>query len=243
MNIDLYRSFFEIQKKHWWFVAKKEIIFDVIKKYINNDGKIKILDVGCGSGLMLSDLEEVGETYGMDMSEDAIRFSREIFSGSVKQGALPDNIPYPNSMFDLIIALDVIEHVEQDLEALIALGSKMNESGKAIITVPAYMFMWTNFDVRNEHKRRYTSTEMRFKIEKAGFTIEKITYINTLLFPLAFISRMLNKIKKEADVSGLNVPINPINFLLKLIFSFEKYLIRFINLPFGLSVLVVAVKK
>jgi 2-polyprenyl-3-methyl-5-hydroxy-6-metoxy-1,4-benzoquinol methylase len=242
MNIDMYRKFFEVQKKHWWFVVRKKIVLDTIDRYLVKNKSAKVLDIGCGSGLMLNALEEVGKTFGMDMSDEAISFSKEIFSGKVEKGFLPDQVPYEESVFDLITALDVIEHVDQDVESLIAIRSRLVPGGKAVITVPAYMFLWSAFDDLNEHKRRYTLTELNTKLTQAGFTVQKISYFNTLLFPVVFVVRMLNKLLKRSGESDVDIPSFPLNFILEKIFGIEKYLLRFINLPFGVSVLAV-VKK
>lgn len=239
MNINMYRIFFEIQKKHWWFVTKKEIILDTIARYQSKNSDTKVLDVGCGSGLILSALQSVGQTFGMDMSDEAISFSKEIFGGKVEKGFLPDQIPYPENFFNLITALDVIEHIDQDVDALKALRSLLVDDGKAIITVPAYMFLWSAFDEMNEHKRRYTLTELDTKLVQAGFTVEKITYYNTLLFPVVFVVRMLNNVLKRDGASDVDMPNMPLNFVLEKIFGIEKYLLRFMNLPFGVSILAV----
>lgn len=242
MNINMYRIFFEIQKNHWWFVTKKKIVLDAIDKHLLKKGDIKVLDIGCGSGLMLNALEGIGQTFGMDMSDDAINFSKEIFNGSVEKGFLPDQIPYEENFFDLITALDVIEHVDQDIDSLKAIRAHLLPEGKAVITVPAYMFLWSAFDDLNEHKRRYTLTELHTKLIQAGFTVEKISYFNTLLFPLVFVVRMLNNMLKRDGAADVDMPARPLNFMLKKIFGFEKHLLKFVNLPFGVSILAV-VKK
>ena len=242
MNIDMYRMFFVVQKKHWWFVTKKEIVLDAIDRYFNQHTGVKVLDIGCGSGLMLNALEHVGQTFGMDMSDDAISFSKEIFNGKVEKGFLPDQIPYAENYFNLITALDVIEHVDEDVDSLKAIRGHLVADGKDVITVPAYMFLWSKFDEMNEHKRRYTLTELNAKLEQAGFTVEKISYYNTLLFPVVFVVRMLNNLFKRDGSSDVDMPNAPLNFVLKKIFGLEKYLLRFINLPFGVSILAV-VKK
>lgn len=238
----MYRIFFEIQKKHWWFVTKKEIVLAAIDGHFHKHAAQKVLDIGCGSGLMLNALEDVGQTFGMDMSDDAISFSREIFKGKVEKGLLPNQIPYEENFFDLIVALDVIEHIDQDVDSLRAIRSRIVENGKAIITVPAYMFLWSAFDELNEHKRRYTLTELNTKLVQAGFKVEKISYFNTILFPVIFIVRMLNNILGRDGASDVDMPSQPVNYILKKIFGIEKFLLKFINLPFGVSILAVVRK-
>ncbi|MDO8843251.1 class I SAM-dependent methyltransferase [Methylicorpusculum sp.] len=242
MNIDMYRIFYVIQKKHWWFVTKKNIVLDVIDRHLCVIGDIKVLDIGCGSGLMLNALEDLGQTYGMDMSDDAINFSKEIFSGKVEKGVLPDQIPYQKDFFNLITALDVIEHIDEDVASLKAIHALLVSDGKAVITVPAYMFLWSKFDELNEHKRRYTLTELNTKLVQAGFTVEKISYFNTLLFPVVFVVRMLNNVLERDGASDMDMPSRPLNFVLEKIFGIERYLLKFANLPFGVSVLAVVRK-
>jgi SAM-dependent methyltransferase len=242
MNIEMYRIFFEIQKKHWWFTSKKIIVLDTISQYVSLNKSANILDIGCGSGLMLNALEKLGSTTGMDMSDEAIMFSKEIFKGPIEQGYLPNNIPFESNQFNLITALDIIEHIEDDIASLKSIRTMLKQNGRAIITVPAYMFLWSHFDELNEHKRRYTLSELKFKLQQSGFTIEKITYYNTFLFPLAYAVRKLNNLLGRNGVSDIDMPGNVVNFLLQKIFSFEKFLLRFLNLPFGVSILAV-VKK
>ncbi|MBT3811767.1 MAG: class I SAM-dependent methyltransferase [Gammaproteobacteria bacterium] len=217
-------------------------MLDIIDKYLTKHDNNKVLDIGCGSGLMLNTLEKIGQTYGMDMSDDAINFSKEIFNGKVEKGLLPDQIPYEENFFDLITALDVIEHVDRDIDSLKAIRSRLVSGGKAVITVPAYMFLWSSFDEMNGHKRRYTLTELNTKLVQAGFTVEKISYYNTLLFPVVFVVRMLNNVLKRDGASDVDMPSRPLNFILEKIFGTEKYLLKFMNLPFGVSILAVVRK-
>ncbi|VAW55450.1 hypothetical protein MNBD_GAMMA05-2481 [hydrothermal vent metagenome] len=242
MNIEMYQRFFDIQNKHWWFLTRKNIVLAMISRYLAISNEPKILDIGCGSGVMLSALDTIGETYGMDMSDDAIKFSKVAFSGEVKNGYLPDNVPYQEKFFDLIIALDVIEHIDRDVDSLKTIHSLLATGGKVIITVPAYMFLWSSFDEMNEHKRRYSRLELREKLVQAGFTVEKISYYNTLLFPVIYLVRMLNNILKRDGASDVDMPSKFVNYVLKNIFGIEKYLLKFLNLPFGVSILAVVRK-
>lgn len=243
MDKSLYRIFFDIQQKHWWFTTKKAIILDIIDNTRQPNRDISSLDIGCGAGLMLGALAERGHTSGMDMSDDAIGFSREIFDGTVKKGSLPDDVPYEADSFTLITALDVIEHVEDDIGALKALHSRLVNDGVAVITVPAYMFLWSAHDEVNQHKRRYTAKELASKLAAAGFSIEKLSYFNTLLFPIVYVVRKLNNMLGRDGASDVEMPGGVANFILTKIFGLEKYLLRFMDLPFGVSIVAVARKQ
>ena len=242
MQENLYRELYDLESKHWWFVAKKKIVLSLMEKYINYDKSNKILDAGCGSGLMLNDLREFGQVYGMDYSKEAIKFSKLIFDGEVRQGYIPRNIPYNKSYFNGIIALDVIEHIENDQEALIDLKEHLTDNGVCVITVPAYMSLWSNHDVVHQHKRRYKLSELKEKILCAGFKIEKISYYNSILFFPIFIIRQMHKLFKIENGSDAEMPNILVNFVLKHIFSFERYILRSFNMHFGVSIIAV-VKK
>jgi SAM-dependent methyltransferase len=242
MNTEMYRIFFEIQKRHWWFFTKKNIILDTISRNLDNKKDLCILDIGCGSGLMLNSLEKLGMTSGMDMSDEAISFSREIFSGTIRKGALPSEVPYPNDQFDLITALDVIEHIDDDQASLERIRSLLKKDGKCILTVPAYMCLWSKFDELNEHKRRYTKKQLLEKLELSGFKVEKLSYYNTLLFPIVYIIRKLNNILHRNGSSDVDMPNPFLNSVLKMIFGIEKYLLRYCNMPFGVSIIAVLKK-
>lgn len=243
MDKSLYRTFFNIQQRHWWFVTKKSIILDIIDRSHQPSHNSSALDIGCGAGLMLGALAVRGHTCGMDMSDDAIGFSKEIFDGTIKKGSLPDDVPYATDSFTLITALDVIEHVDDDVGALKALRSRLVDNGIAVITVPAYMFLWSAHDEVNQHKRRYTAKELTSKLKAAGFSIEKLSYFNTLLFPVVYVVRKLNNMLGRDGASDVEMPGDVANFILTKVFGLEKYLLRFMDLPFGVSILAVVRKQ
>jgi hypothetical protein len=104
------------------------------------------------------------------------------------------------------------------------------------------MFLWSSFDEMNEHKRRYTLPELRQKLISAGFQIEKISYFNTLLFPLVYIVRKLNNLIGRDGASDVDMPSKPMNYALRNTFGLEKFLLRVCNLPFGVSILAIVRK-
>ena len=239
MNTEMYRLFAAVQQQHWWFVARKHIVLTTIARHFRPSGKSSVLDIGCGAGLMLNALQQYGETSGMDNAETAIEICREVFPGEVRLGYLPDQVPFPRTAFHLVTALDVIEHIDDDIESLKSIHALLAPGGMAVITVPAYMFLWSEFDEINEHKRRYTRQELTTKLGAAGFKIEQMSYFNTLLFPLAWAVRMRNRWLGRSGAAELELPHKWLNRTLASIFGFEKHLLGFMSLPFGVSLLAV----
>ena len=238
----LYKELFEIEEKHWWFISKKKIVTTLLKQHLRDDEN-NILDIGCGSGLMLNVLKDFGKVYGMDCSDEAIKFSKLVFDGQVIKGCLPYDIPYNQNYFNVILALDVIEHIEKDKEALSVLKDYLCNNGILIITVPALMCLWSNHDVLHQHKRRYTVKELNIKIEQAGFQIERISYFNTFLFFPIFVIRQMNrKLKKDRLESDTKLPNRFINLILEKIFSFERYILKSYNMKIGVSIIAIARK-
>ena len=240
MRIDEYEKMYKVQNTHWWFIGKANIVEDVIDK----TDRQTILDIGCGAGLMLRRLLKYGEVYGVDFSAEAVKFSSRILTnGSVKQGALPDGIPFSDGEFDLITMLDVLEHVDDDAASVKTLYRLLKPRGLAIVTVPAYMHLWSNHDRVLEHKRRYTKQHLLSLFDKREWQIEKATYFNSLLYlPILFI-RTLNKLfhphRVETDDA---LPSAPMNAVFTAVMRLERKYLRRNNFPVGVSVLISARK-
>ena len=240
MQEQLYDYLHAIEEKHWWFLARKKIILKLIDIYHARNEQDKILDVGCGTGMMLKALLERGNVWGLDTSEKAVRYSAEKAPGArMILGSFPRDLP--RDSFDIITVLDVLEHIDEDAKALAALKGVLAPDGIAVITVPAYQWLWTNHDLANEHKRRYTVPELKQKILDAGLTITKISYYNTFLFLPVALSKLVNRsfFPQTQSHFGATPPPQWINRALETIFSFEKRLLPFVNFPFGVSVIAV----
>jgi 2-polyprenyl-3-methyl-5-hydroxy-6-metoxy-1,4-benzoquinol methylase len=245
MDKTLYKTFFELQNNHWWFKVKKKIVINHISLFFAKKSKknVNVLDIGCGSGLMLKALKRFGKLYGMDASNDAINFSRTLKAGVIKKGSLPKNLPFSKESFDLIIALDVIEHIEEDGKALNSINFLMKKNGILVLTVPALMSLWSQFDEVNHHKRRYRKSELTHKLKAANFQILRISYFNFFLFPMIYIYRKATVFLKKEEVSDLKMPSKTINFILEKIFLIESYFLSVVNFPIGVSIIAVVKKK
>ena len=241
MEDQLYQSFFDVEMRHWWFVARRGIILDSIESTLHLNPRSKILDVGCGVGGMLVSLSERYEAYGTDTSALAIEFCRKRGLKNAFECDLK-GFPLANIEFDLIMLLDVIEHVDDDQALLREAFQRLKKGGFVLVTVPAYQFLWTRHDDVNHHKRRYTGSRLRGVLSESGFQVDRLSYFNTLLFPLAFVTRLLHKVLRSNTQSELSIPPFPLNDVLRSIFSLERPLLRRFSFWFGLSILAIARK-
>jgi SAM-dependent methyltransferase len=236
MDQTLFHQMADIQTTHWWYEGRRFILRTALSR-LNLKPNAKILEVGCGTGANLLMLKEFGTVSGIEPNEFARDTAIKHSGCVITEGYLPDDLRL-NEKFDLIGAFDVIEHIDDDLGSAKALHDALNPGGVALFTVPAYQFLWSQHDVANHHKRRYTRTGFRKLLEEAGFRVEFISYYNTWLFPLVLGVRIVKKIFKMKDTPDETMPRWPfINTALRLIFSSEAYILQHISLPFGVSII------
>lgn len=174
MDIAAYQVVYELEKSHWFFAGRRNIISLLIEGYVQQDG-LSILDVGCGTGATMSLLRGYGNVIGIDVSREAIKFCRQRSHTALCQ-ADACCIPFPESSFDFLTALDLIEHLEDDLVGLREFSRVLKENGCLLLSVPAFMFLWSDVDVFSRHYRRYTTNDLKRKMEEAGFVILKLSY-------------------------------------------------------------------
>lgn len=238
MDVQLYQRFYDIEKVHWWFVARRQILLDVIAR-LALPTSAKLLDVGCGAGAFLEGFSQGYEAYGIDASALAIGFCRQRGLQNVFSCTL-ENFPRPEMRFDLITLLDVIEHIEDDQRALDLVRERLLPGGFVVVTVPAYRWLWSRWDELNHHRRRYAQSQLRERLERAGFAVQTLSYFNSLLFPCALFSRLISKLFKLTDEPGAKIPARSINALMTWIFAVEKFWLRRFRFPAGLSLIAIA---
>ncbi|MBL1141660.1 MAG: class I SAM-dependent methyltransferase [Proteobacteria bacterium] len=242
MENELFDEMYKVESRHWWFVARRKIIGNVIEQ-LRLEKNSSILDAGCGNGDNLEMLSRYGDVMAMEREENALQKAQARNIGNVFKGELPSHIHADiQKDKDLIVLLDVLEHIDDDAGSLEALGNYMNDNGSLVLTVPAYQFLWTSHDEQHHHKRRYTVTQLKTLIENNGWNVSYISYFNTLLFPLALIDRIKQKWFSSGENEGLKMPSTCINAIFEKIFSFESRFIGKIAFPFGLSIIAVAKK-
>ncbi len=233
----------EQENKHWWFLARRAIVSSVLKR-IKLPANPKILDAGCGTGGNLRMLSECGgELYGFELNDKARGHAQSLKLGTIESGILPNGIPFGDTKFDLIGFFDVLEHIEDDKTALKAVVDRLASGGLLCMNVPAYQWLFTRHDRLHHHFRRYNRTQIIGMLKAAGLTVEFASYWNFLLFPIAMLVRLFDGIgypKHHAIGAGQPSPL--INAALLSIVSAESHILPHINLPFGLSILLVARK-
>jgi SAM-dependent methyltransferase len=242
MEEHLYRTFYEIEERHWWFVARQRIVQELIERRLKLPAGAHVLDVGCGTGAILKMLSQRYETYGTDTSPVAIEFSKKRGLSRVSCCTL-ETFPQADVRFDLITLLDVIEHLDDDRGMLQQASYLLKTGGAILLTVPAYRWLWSNHDEANQHKRRYVREELREVLEGAGYRIELLSYYNTFLFPLALIDRLAERILHRNVNAALTIPPRFINSVFASIFSSERFILRRMTFPFGLSLIALGRKS
>ncbi|RPH49164.1 MAG: class I SAM-dependent methyltransferase [Desulfobacteraceae bacterium] len=241
MDKATYMEMYLNEDLHWWFVARRMIIRNILSYYLPVERKRRILEVGCGTGGNLELLSTYGNIHAMELDEEAIVMADKRGLCHVVKGSLPDDIPFEYS-FDLICMLDVLEHIDDDLRALESVRKRLNPDGKVLITVPAFEFLRSEHDVALHHKRRYVKKQLMRLVQRSGFRIIYHTYYNILLFPIIAGVRSMKKIKGGECRTDVTMPSKPINSILTAIFSGERFFMPWISLPFGTSILILAEK-
>ncbi len=242
MNPEIYTLMAAIEDQHWWFRARRALVANQLGR-LGLSPDSSILDAGCGTGGNLAMLCRHGHVEAMEMDAQARTIAAGKALARVREGILPDALPFPESHFDLITLLDVLEHVDEDEAALDALGRRLKPGGYLVITVPAFAFLWSRHDEAHHHKRRYRIRDLKQKAIAAGMEITYASYFNTLLFPLIAAVRLVDRLRPSGWQQGdLAMPPLWLNNLLYVVFSSERWLLGRMSFPFGVSALLVARK-
>ena len=248
MQHDYYKEYYDLERQHWWFVAREKIISNYLKKIIAakivTKQDLKILNVGCGPGRSSQYLSSFGEVTSIEYDKDCCEFASERTGLQIINGSITA-LPFQDEMFDLACAFDVIEHVEDDELAVSEMKRVTKKEGVIFITVPTFMSLWSHHDVINHHFRRYKlgQIEKLFAAEKNGNAIFR-SYFNFFLFPVIYLVRKVSNLlqfSKKRPGSGSDFEAFKPGFLNNVLFSVMYFESKFINnnikLPFGVSLL------
>jgi SAM-dependent methyltransferase len=245
MNPQEYDRMRQLEDWYWWFVARREAALQFTEQFHPRRRPLRILDAGCGTGALLDRLESRpgADVYGLDFSGQALAYTRQRGHGRLVQGDLT-RLPFPDGTFDVITALDVVEHIREDERAVREAYRVLRPGGVLLVSVPAFRFLWGPHDTALQHFRRYTAGEVGGLMRRSGFRVSKLTYLLTLLFPAFVAQRLLTKLwpnteKPQAQLVRVGKTLN--RFLIRLQGA-ELAVARRLSLPLGATVFCVAQK-
>jgi SAM-dependent methyltransferase len=239
MDTREYTRLAEHEEWYWWHRARELIVRRVLRRHA--PARARILDVGCGTGATTAGLRVFGPVLGLDLGGEALVRARERDLPVARSSAA--RLPVPPGAFDVVVALDLLEHLDDDLAAAGEIRLALAPGGLLLVTVPAYSFLWSSHDVALGHRRRYTRRQLLDVLERAGFELELCSYVMSAILPAAMAVRLAERLRPRAErpaESGyLPVP-RLLNSLLTHLVGLDGHLVRWLNLPFGLSVLALA---
>jgi SAM-dependent methyltransferase len=228
----------ELYRHHWWWRAREEILLRKIRGILGGARSARILDVGCGAGLFFDALEQFGRPEGIESDPAAVAQSGK-WKNHIVVGELDDSYE-PAAPFDLILMLDVLEHISKPDQLLRRAAEVLAPSGRILVTTPAFKWLWTNHDELNHHVTRYTAGEMRTTVERAGL----VTLENGYMFQSLVVPKLIVRVKEALTAAPARIPRIPppaLNRAIQAWFRQEYAVAGW--LPFGGSLLTIAARN
>lgn len=226
-----------MEERHWWFRSRRRVLWALVRR-AGLPPEPRILDAGCGTGRNVVEFSRLGPTEGVDLSPQAVAFCHRRGLTGVRQGAI-EELPYEDGRFELVLATDVIEHLPDDGPALTELRRVTAESGRILITVPAYSWLWSRHDTYWHHHRRYTARRLRARVAACGWEPTAVSYFYSAYLPPVAAVRALQRLRGDGHgdaKSDLHLSPSSLDPLLELPVRAEARLIeRGVSLPAGVS--------
>jgi len=244
MNSTYELYYHQQEEQHWWFKARREIVFNLIQK-MRLPHEAAILDVGCSGGPLMLALRATGyqNLTGIDVSESGIELARQrgLANVSVMDGS---NLAFADKSFDLLIASDVLEHIENEEAALREWVRVLRPGGTLLVFVPAHSYLWSQHDEINHHFRRYSAQHLRTVLRTAGLRIERLSYWNNFLY---FPTAVFRSVQRQLPTHAEREPVADFHHFPAIFdkavlqwLRFENKLLQHVDVPFGVSLFSVA---
>lgn len=238
MDRDVYDRMAQHDATHWWYVARRRILAELIAKHIRPPSGGRILEVGCGTGHNFEMLGQFGTVDAIEIDDGARAIAETRLGRPILTAPLPALTGIADASYDMIALLDVLEHIADDRASLASLRQKLKPGGKIVLTVPANPWMWSAHDRAHHHHRRYTQDGLAQIVRQAGLQINLISHFNSLLFPVAAVARLVGKLTGKTS-SDDQMPSAPVNSVLTHIFGLERHLVGRVPLPAGVSIVAI----
>jgi SAM-dependent methyltransferase len=241
MEVAEYGRMHVLEARHWWFRAKRRMVYALLGTWLPRGGRV--LDLGCGTGMTLQELPLAYRGMGLDPAPEALAFCRGRGLARLARGSATD-LPLADASVDGVLALDIVEHIEDDRRALAEIARVLRPHGVAVITVPAFPSLWSAHDEALHHKRRYTRAALERALADAGLSVRVGGFGQTTIFPAAaclrLVRRWLGRGKGEGRGSDVREGAAWLDELAYRLIGWEVPFIRRGWLPVGLSLVYVA---
>lgn len=239
MNPAEYERMYRFEDHYWWFVSRRELV-DSLVEHLQLPSRPIIVDVGCGTGATALLLQRHGTVIGVDISPLALSWSRQRGLSNLLLAAA-ERLPILRDSADVVVATDILEHLDDDIAVLREFYRILKPGGYVIVTVPAYRILWSEHDLALMHRRRYVARVLAKRGRLAGFEITHLTYALFFLFPLALVMRLLKRKPSQHKEPEVQLPPLPswLNRLLIRLQRIETSLLHRCRFPWGVSVVAV----
>lgn len=235
-----------MENTYWWHIGKRYLVRSLIGHHFGKKRDLKILEIGCGTGGLTRCLPKYGKVTGFDISPEAVEFckSKDLQDIYVQDISILNTGSYLKR-FDLILALDVLEHLQDDVAAMEKVREMLADGGLFFINVPAHKFLWSEHDEALEHKRRYHRLELTKKLKDAGFEIVSSSYFVTLISPLIILYRLYGNIFGKSAYPKTSYVLLPrvLNNFMATLLKIETRILLKMRIPFGVTLNFVARKR
>ena len=238
MDREVYERMAQHDASHWWYVARRKILSDLIAREIKPPKGARILEIGCGTGHNFGMLGSFGHVDAIEIDEGAREVAQGRLGRPILTAPLPSLDGIADASYDIIALLDVLEHIGEDEASLASIRKKLKPGGRLLLTVPANPWMWSAHDLAHHHQRRYTIASLQAVVRKAGLKVELMSHFNSLLFPVAAVMRLIGKATGKTE-SDDRMPSAGVNAILERVFRIERHLVGRVPLPAGVSIVAI----
>jgi SAM-dependent methyltransferase len=246
MDPVMYEVNWSLEDRHWWFRGRRKIFVELLAHHLPrslDERPPYIVELGAGTGGNLPALARLGRVLGVEPDAQGAEWARGKTGIEVVVDKLPECPSLPNGAFDAVGMFDVLEHIEDDRSALRRVGQLLRPDGVALLSVPAFNWLWTRHDETLHHFRRYTRVTLAAVVRDAGLTLRFARYFNFWLFPGVAVVRLFHRFAGAGPAHDFTLPPAPINALFERLFGSESTRLKRGGFPWGVGLLTLVARK